>query len=168
MLQQLLKSLNIDPSVLLMNGVLFLVLLVVLNAIFWKPMLRHLEERKKSVSDAYRAIDSTRTELENLRAEYQIRLNAIEADARAQIQATVKDAQAEREALIAQARLSAERSLAEGSSAIRSDSAATLETMRGSLDQVAADTLSKVTGLKTSADQKKLIDEYIAKEVVRS
>jgi F0F1-type ATP synthase, subunit b len=77
-MDQLLKSLNIDPLVLLLNGVLFLVLLAILNAIFWKPMMKHLDARKSEISGAYKAVDDTRREMENLRTEYQGRLAHIE------------------------------------------------------------------------------------------
>ena len=90
-MDQLLKSLNIDPVVLLLNGVLFLVLLAILNAIFWKPMMKHLDARKAEISDAYKAVDDTRREMENLRTEYQGRLANIEAEARGRIQSTVRD-----------------------------------------------------------------------------
>ncbi len=168
MLDTLLKSLNIDPMVILLNGVLFLVLLFILDKSFWKPMLTHLDNRKKEVTSAYQAIDNTRTELEKLRAEYQVRLNGIEAEARGQIQTTVRDAQAQREAMIAAAREQSEQMVKDGTVAILKESDESLAAMRGSLDTVASDTLAKALGIPVKDSQRKLVDEYIAKQTARN
>jgi F-type H+-transporting ATPase subunit b len=164
----LLKSLNIEPMVLLLNGVVFLLLLAILNAIFWKPMMRHLEGRRHQIADAYKTVEETRREMENLRAEYQGRLAKIEADARGRIQQTVRDAQAQREQMIAEARGQAEQIMAEGARNIQHERDQTLAGMRDTLDDVALEVLTKATGMSGDGTRRKLVDEYIANNVLRS
>ncbi len=168
MLDTLLKSLNIDPTLILLNGLLFLILLFILDKTFWKPMLSHLDNRKKEVTAAYTAIDNTRVELEKLRTEYQVRLTGIEAEARNQIQATVRDAQTQREAMIAEAREQSEQMVRTGTAAIANESDESLTAMRKSLDTVASDTLAKALGIPVVDSQRKLVDDYIAKQTARN
>jgi len=167
-INDLLKSLNIDPLVLLLNAALFLILVIVLNQIFWKPMIKHLDVRKKEIAGAYTAVDEARAEMERLKAEYQQRLAAIEAEARGRIQDTVKDAQAQREAMIAEARGKAEQIMAEGQQSIAAQRHEALVEMRRSLDAVAAQTLGRATGADADDEQRKHIDEFISRQALRS
>ena len=164
----LLDNLNINLTVLLLNGVLFLALLMILNGIFWKPMIKHLEERKNSIKNAYSTVDATRKEMENLRAEYQVRLSKIEAEARGQIQQSVHDAQQLKEQMITEARLKAEKIVEEGAKSIEAEKIQTLTAMRDKLDSVAAVALGKALGSGIDASQKQLIDDYITQNALRS
>lgn len=150
MLDTLLKSLNIDPMLILLNGVVFLLLIVILNGLFWKPMMKHLEVRKHEVSDAHKKIDDTRKEMESLKSEYQARLVEIEAEARGRIQETVKDAQHQREAIIADARKRAEELTSTGAVQIAKDAESTLVELKASMDKTALDALTKTAGVSVA------------------
>jgi F-type H+-transporting ATPase subunit b len=161
-MDSLLKSLNIDLMVLLLNGVVFLVLLFVMNAVFWSPMMKHLEGRRHRISDAYKAVEDTRREMENLRAEYQGRLTAIEAEARGRIQDTVREAQEQRERLVVEARARVEALQREGAAGIQTETSATLADMRGTLDDVALEALTRATGAPTDPAQRRLVEQFAA------
>lgn len=163
---ELLQTLNIDPRILLFNIVLFLVLLHVLDRMYWRPVTKKLEERRQSISDAYRTVEEARQEMESLRVEYEGRLARIEADARARIQQTVKEAQAQREQLLADARRQAEEIVAAGMHSIREESERTSREMREMLDDAALEVYSRVVGSTPGPRQRALVDEYIAREVV--
>lgn len=167
MLDSLLKNLNIDPTALLLNGALFLVLLQVMARLFWKPILAHLDQRKEEIDSAYQAVDNTRREMEELRADYQARLARIEAEARARIQQTVRDAQAQREQIIAEARRRAEEIVAEGGRSIELEREQVSNAMRDALDDVALDVMRKVIGAAPGPAERALVDEYIAQTANR-
>ncbi len=166
MLQTLLQSLNIDPLVLLMNGALFLVTLGILNFVFWKPMMRHLDRRKEDISNAYRTVEEARHELDALRQEYQGRLARIESEARGRIQQTVREAQVERDRMIAEARARAEETMRQGAAAIEQEKQQATIAMHPTLDDIALQALTRATGAPSSAQQRELVDEYIAQNVV--
>jgi len=130
--------------------------------------MKHLEGRKREIAGAYKAVDDTRTEMERLRAEYQERLTKIEAEARGRIQDTVKEAQHQREAIIADARAQAEEIMRDGSSDIEIERIETLTRMRGTLDAVALNALSKSIGSDSTPIHRELVDEYIKTHVARS
>ncbi len=166
-MQALLHNLNIDPIVLLLNGVLFLVLLQVMGRLFWKPIIAHLDRRKEEIDAAYETVDRARREMEELRSDYQARVARIEAEARARIQQTVREAQTQREAIIAEARQRAEEIVADGTRSIEAEREQTSSVMRESLDDVALDVMRKVTGVEPGPAQRTLVDEYIAQQVLR-
>lgn len=168
MVETLLNSLAIKPTVLLLNGATFLVLIFLLNMLFWKPMTAHLDRRRSEIESGYDVVDKTRAEIESLRADYQARINTIEADARARILDTVKDAQAQREAALAAARADADKTMSEGLETLYQERAETIEGMRAKLSDVAQDAVTRTTGTSSTPVHKQLIEEYIRKAAVQS
>lgn len=168
MLQTLLNSLKIEPMILLINGILFIVLLHVLDRIFWRPVMKHLEARRESIAGAYKAVEDTRREMENLRTDYQNRLAKIETEARGRIQSTVREAQHQREELINQARAEADEIMRKGAESIGQEKEQAVVSMREQLDDVALVALTKAAGVAPDPAQRKLVDEYIAQHVVKS
>lgn len=162
MLQELLKSLNIDPRLMLANGILFLVLLKVLDAVFWKPMIRHLEGRREYIEEAYRRVEQTRQEMENLRSEYQGRLARIEADARSRIQDVVRDAQRQREEAVAGAREEAERIMRDGEVSVSHEVEAALAAMRENLAGAAVEAVGRVLQKEPGPEVRARVEEYLA------
>lgn len=163
---ELLKTLNIDPVILAFNMVLFLVLLHVLDRLFWRPVARKLKERRGAIEAAYLTVGQAREEMELLRQEYEARLARIEADARARIQQTVREAQMQRDQQISEARKQAEEIVTEGIRSIREDSERTSRDMRETLDEAALGVYARVVGATPGASQRALVDEYIAREVL--
>ena len=49
-MQPLLDSFKIQPQILLLNGILFLILVQILNLAFWKPVLRQLDRRREEIA----------------------------------------------------------------------------------------------------------------------
>jgi F-type H+-transporting ATPase subunit b len=168
MLDTLLHSLNISPLLLLVNGALFLVTLWIMSWLFWKPVMRHLDKRKADIAGAYRAVEDTRREMENLRSEYQSRLARIEQEARGRIQQTVREAQAQREGMLQQSRAQSEEIIRGGAESIEREKAETTREMHETLDKMALDALSRALGATPDPTQRRLVDEYIAQNVLRS
>ena len=167
-LNTLLESLRIDPWILLINGVLFLILLQVLSAIFWKPMMKHLDSRRDEITHAYQTVEDTRREMENLRADYQTRLAQIESEARGRIQSTVREAQRRREEMIAEARGRAEETIKQGLQNMEREQSQAVISMREDLDDVALNVLARALNAPSDPAHRKLVDEYIAEKVLKS
>jgi len=168
MIAPLLHSFRIEPYILLFNGVLFLVIVQIMDKLFWKPVLLHLERRKESIADAYRTVEETRTEMEQLRSEYQARLAQIEAEARGRIQQTVHEVQRQREEIIATARAESDRIMRHGEASIDQERQKALAGFRDPLNEAAAVALHKSLGISADTPQKRLIDEYVAGHFLQS
>jgi F-type H+-transporting ATPase subunit b len=162
MLDSLLKSLNIDPRVMALNAAAFLILLFVMNRVFWQPMLKHLDGRRQRIKDAYGSVDATRREMERLRAEYEAKLADIEAQAHSRIQQTVREAQAAREAMLAEARQTAEQMSRDGLEQIRAEHDSVRAEMIETLNRVAVQALARAQGAPPDEQQQTLVREYLA------
>lgn len=145
-LQATAKSLAFDPKIFLLQLGLFIVLVQVMNAVFWKPVLAHLKLRDKEITDAYSQRDRLQSEMERLRADYLARLTVIEAEARSHIQTAIKEAQTERERLLAEARARSDEALKAGIASLDQEMAASLQALRGNMVGLASDAAGKALG----------------------
>lgn len=145
-MDSILSSLGFNVQVFFMQIVLFIVLLVAMNILFWKPFLAHLKGREQHIKDAYHAVENTRHEMEGLRTDYQVRLGQIEAEARGRIQTAIKEAQTERERLIAEARAQSDATLRQGIADMERDKNDALESLRGQMIALAQTAVGKALG----------------------
>ncbi len=145
-MQPILDSLAFDLNIFLFQLLTLIVLLVVMNAIFWKPYLAHLQARDQHITDAHDQRDRLQGEMESLRGEYLARITQVEADARARIQSAVKEAQEERERILKETREQSDAALKQGVAAMQRDSAESLITLRERMVGLAVDAASKALG----------------------
>ena len=145
-MSSIISSLKFDWHIFLAQVVLFIVLVLVLDRVFWKPMLAHLAKRDQSIQDAHKSVDATRHEMEALRADYQSRIIKIEADARTHIQQAIKEAQTERERILADARASADAAIQQGVQAMEREKAEALTSLRGRMVGIALSAVEKAMG----------------------
>jgi F-type H+-transporting ATPase subunit b len=156
------KSLAFDPKIFLLQVGLFILLVVVMNAVFLKPVLAHLKLRDKEITDAYSQRDRLQNEMEQLRADYLARLAVVEAEARGHIQTAIKEAQSERERLLAEARESSDAALKTGIANLEREMSEALQSMRGSMVGLAADAAGKALGSAVeSAQLRSTVDERL-------
>ena len=74
------NPLDFDPAATLLTIITFLVLLVILSKVAWKPMLAAIEQREKRIDDAIAKADSDRKQAESLLADYRARVASVEAE----------------------------------------------------------------------------------------
>jgi len=94
------------------QAVNFLVLLVVLNLVLYRPILRVLEERRKKTAGARGQVESVEEQGAELMASYDADLAVARSEARGRYQEHRTKAVAEAEAIVAQAKERAEAELA--------------------------------------------------------
>lgn len=118
-LASLLQSLGIDPKLLAVQVVGFLVLLALLGRFLYAPLTNLLQERSERIRRDLEEAERHRQEMEKLRAEYEKHLANIEQEARDRLQEAMRQAYAAREQLLAAARAEAEEMRARALEEIR-------------------------------------------------
>ena len=151
-MQPILDSLAFDAKIFFFQLLTLIALLVVMNAIFWKPYLAHLKARDQHMADAHDQRDRLQHEMETLRTEYLARITQVEADARARIQSAVKEAQEERERILKEVREQSDAALKQGVAELKRDSAESLVTMRERMIALAVEAASKALGASSDSN----------------
>src|ERR1051326_5330414 len=145
-MESIIKSLAFDWKYFVFQICLFITLVLVLNQIYWKPMLAHLAKRDKGIKDAHDTVERIRYEMEALRADYQARIIKIEGEARTHIQQAIKEAQSERERILTEARAQAEATLRQGVEAMEREKAEALTDLRERMVAIALGAVDKAIG----------------------
>jgi len=145
-MESIINSLRLDWRYLLAQVVLFVSLCLIMNQVYWKPMLAHLAKRDKSIKDAYDTVEETRHDMETLRADYQARIIKVESEARAHIQQSIKEAQTERERILAEARAQADAAIREGVAAMEREKTEALASLRERMIGIALTAVEKAVG----------------------
>ena len=143
-------------------GVL-LILFPVVRSFFISPLIAAITERNTKLEETFADAESLRAEMKTVRADYEARLQATEADARERIQAEVRAAQQLGATLKAEAADQADRMKAAASAEIEAERQRVLGELRGKTADLALTAASKVVRENMDdARNRRLVDEFIA------
>lgn len=160
---EIIKELGIDPTVIVVNIIGFLVLVALLKKLLYKPVTSALEDRANEIRATYEAAEAEKANMEQIRAEYEKQLAGIEAEAREKIQAAVKEAQSIRDEIIAEAREKSETIIKRGDEELAREREKTIVELRQEVADLVVGVSSKLIERELDdATHRKLIDEYIS------
>lgn len=160
---EILEQLGIDPTVIVVNIIGFLLLVAVLRKFLYSPVTTMLENRKEEIANTYAAAERERNTMEGLRQDYEKRLAGIEAEAHERIQAAIKEAQGIRDEIIEDARAKAESILLRGEEELVREREKAVEELRAEVASLVIAASSNL--LERSLDDeshRKLIDDFIS------
>jgi len=155
----------IDPHVgtIIWTIVTFLVVLVVLRATVWKPLLAALDEREKRISDALESAEAARAEAQSALNEHQEKLNLAEAEAREIVQQSREAAEKVHQEILEKARGEAQHTLDQARASIELEKQAALNQLRREVADMALQAASALVDANLDDDKnRKLVDEVIA------
>lgn len=164
----ILEQLGINPPLLLVMAIGFLIVYFILKKFAFGPVSQMFEERSKTIQRQLDEANQKRMEMEKMRDDYERRIAQIEEEARARIAEAVKEAQAARDEMLAQAREQAERIVARGKDEIEREKHKALVEIRDQVAELAILTASKI--IERELDEhahRELIDDVIEKAIVR-
>jgi F-type H+-transporting ATPase subunit b len=140
----------------------FLILLFLLRAFAWKPILKLLDQRRDNIASELKKIEDDKREAEATKAEFESKLRAIEDVARAEIQEMLAGAEKEAQGIKDDAHREAARIIQKAEVNARYESVKAKEEIK---DEV-AELVLEATGLLleekiTEQQDKKLAGEFI-------
>jgi F-type H+-transporting ATPase subunit b len=158
-----LQNLNVDPKLILVNIIGFVILLVVAKKIVFDPIGKVVTERGSDINGQYGRLESAQREMETLKADYEARLAAVEAEAREKIQSAIKEAQSARDQILLDANLKSHDIVSKAEAEAERAKEQAMTELRMRIVDIAVGTTRRIIGESLSADrQATLVDEYIA------
>lgn len=159
---ELLKSLNIDTSAVLVNIVGFVLLWIVARKLVFLPIGLLLTERQQDISKTYDQLDADRKEMATLKADYEQRLTAIEAEAREKIQGAIRDAQSARDQILNEANTRSREMITRAEQEVNHEREQAMITLREQVVNLAMGAATRVIGEGLDEKrQRKLISDFI-------
>jgi F-type H+-transporting ATPase subunit b len=155
--------LSINPGLMIWTFIIFLLLLVILAKVAWKPLLASLKTRENAITDSLSRAEQARADAERLIAE-----NKLErAKAEEEVQKALKEgriyAEQMRHDLVEKAKEEAERMLTQARAEIERDTQRALRQLRTEVSDLAIMATSKLLDENMNEERhRKVVDKMIA------
>jgi F-type H+-transporting ATPase subunit b len=156
------EQLGIEPNLLLAQIVNFLIILLVLSKLLYKPILHMLEKRKKEIAEGLALTEKMKGEEEKMKAKEEKLLGEARREARNIVEAGEKEAEEVKKEILAKARAEAAVIVEKG----KEDVAGLRQEMEKDISRTAisiAEAMTKrlVSGVLNVSDQHKLLAKQL-------
>ena len=158
----ILGVLGIEPKLILIQGIGFVIVLLILKKFAFGKIGGVIEDRQNEISSRMDKLESDQAELDRLTAETEQRLNQIEAEAKDKIQRAIEQGESEKQEILEQSRQEAAALIDQARIEIERDKEAAILELRGQIAEIAIDAASRVIDqqLDVTAHQH-VVDEYV-------
>jgi F-type H+-transporting ATPase subunit b len=155
--------LNISLGTIIWTTVAFLIVLLILKKMAWKPILEGLKKREESIAGALRTAEEAKEEMAALKASNEELLNK----ARGERDLLMKEAREVKKAMISEAKTNAklegDKMVAQARESIKMEKVAAMNELKTQVAALAIEVAEKVVKEKLSDDnkQKELVNNLI-------
>ncbi len=153
---------DINPGLTLWAAITFLVLLVVLSKFAWGPIVKMLDEREKTISEAIESAKKERAEAEKLLASQKEALAKATREAAEIAKRNQDEVEKLRQELTAKARKEAEELVASARKQINEEKSKAAAELKGMVADLAIEAAGKL--VKANLDEKaqrQLVEDYL-------
>ncbi len=139
-----------------------LILYLFLKKILFKPVKNMIDSRQKEIDDMYSDAESSRTEADALKAEYESRLASAKEESEEILKSTQRRAQLREEEIIKSANEEARRAMERATEQAELEKKRILNEVKNEVSEMAIDIASAVIERDVSENEhRELIDEFI-------
>jgi F-type H+-transporting ATPase subunit b len=154
--------LDINPGLIIWTTVTFILLLIVLGKVAWKPLLKALQDREQSIADALNKAEDARKESERLLAENTKKLQEANAETSRILKEGRELAEQMKVEIVANAHEHAKAEMERAKEEIQREKESALLEMRTEITDMAIAAAEKILDeALDSPKQKKMIDKVI-------
>lgn len=154
---------EVNPGLVFWTLVTFIVVIIVLGRVAWKPILGLIEEREKAIADAIDAAKRERAEAEKLLAEQKSAIADARREAAEMMKKNRDEVERFREELMAKSKKDAEALLLTARKQIDEEKTKALAEVRVTAVDLAIQAASKLLGQNLDEGKhRQLVNEYIA------
>ena len=163
-MEKYLAFVTIDVWTLIFTWANLLILFLLMKKFFFKPIKNILKQREDEINSLYEKANSSSTEAEKLKEEYENRLKDAKKEASEIVGSAVKNAEARGNAIVDDAKKEARGILDKAEREIEQEKTAAVNEIKGDILNLAVNIAQKVIekDLKKE-DHEKMIDDIISK-----
>ncbi len=157
------EALGISPNLLITQIVNFIILLVLLRVLLYKPMLNMLNSRKQKIQESLEYAEQVKRDAANQQKEFERKLEDQRREMQASAQAASQVGEKEREAILAQAREEARKLVEQAKGQIEYERRQMMADLHDEVVRLSLLAAQKVIG-QSLDDQthRKLVSDFIA------
>jgi len=154
--------LDINPGLIIWTSLTFILLVLVLRMVAWKPLLQALQDRENSIADALTTAENARKDSERLLAENKKAMAAANEETSRILKEGRDLAEQMKNEIVAKAHTQAKAELERAKEEIQREKETALTEMRGEIAEMAIAAAEKLLDESLDASkQKKMIDKVL-------
>jgi len=158
----IMQSLGVRPTQLMIQIVGFLILFFALAKLLWKPLLGLMETREKEIADTYAKAEAAEKAAEDLKAEYKARVTKIEEEAQEKLAEAVKRGNKMAEDIVSAARNEADQEKVKAMNAIQEEASRARSQLRDYAVGLSFDLATKILQKEVSkSSHENLVKNFI-------
>ena len=147
----------------------FIILFPVLDFFYFQPLKQSIQDRTSTLEETFSQAESLRSEMQQMKTDYEQKLRKTEEDARTQIQNEVKKAQDLRTQIQAEANAKAEEMLRKAREEIEAERNRVMTDVRVHVANLSLLATERILGENMDNDRnRRLVEEFIDKVEVKS
>jgi F-type H+-transporting ATPase subunit b len=155
-------SLDLDWGLIVTQIIGFLLVLWILKAFAWKPLLKMLEARRQKIAGDIEEAEKIKSDANEILEQYRSQLRDIEGEARAKIQEAVSEGNRIATEIREQARDESRRILAKSREELTRDIAKARVQLRDDMVDMAVRAAEKIISTKLdTSEQRRILDDFL-------
>ncbi len=161
-LKEFIEALGLEPQLILVLGISFIILVIFLNKFLFKPLMKHLDDRSQEIKGTFDKIELDKKEIAQMSEEYKAKLTQIEREAYEKIQAAIKEGLAAKTELISEAHAQADNVLRKAQAEIELEKQKAIVELRNEMVNLALNAAGKV--IEKEMDEttnRKLVENFL-------
>lgn len=157
---------DLEISQILSQIIAFLVMVWVLGKFGWKPLLKHLDERKEKIKAEFQEIENEKEKVQTLIFDYKEKMSSLEENARYRLQEVIAEGQAIADEIKAKAQESIKEAQIKIQANIQLEIAKAQELLKIRLVEIVMTTTERaLQATLHESDHKKIMEEFVVKEL---
>lgn len=154
--------LNLDPGMMIWGWVTFIVLLILLYKVAWKPILSTIDKRENTIQDSLDSAKNAQEEAEKLLSKHQEMIKSAEQEAQNLIRENKDLAEKSKQEILAQARNTAQNFIEKAKADIEKEKEAALLSLRTEVADLVISATRKIIGeTLDEAKHRRMVDDFI-------
>ena len=154
--------LDVNPGLMIWTVVTFIILLILLKKIAWKPILSALDKRENDIREALSQAETAKEEAKKILEENQAILAKAEEESKKIIEQSRNYAQSLKDQMLLESKEQAKKIIDEASSEIERKKDAAFEELKGQIAEIAVNAAEKIIRESLDAQKgKQVVDRYL-------
>lgn len=154
--------LDVNPGLMIWTVITFIILVLILKKVAWKPILTALDKRENDIKESLAQAEKAKDEARKILEENQSNLAKAEEESKKIIEQSRAYAESLKEQMIKDSKDQAKKIVDEASSEIQRKKDATFEELKGQIAEIAVNAAEKIIRDSLDAQKsKQVIDKYL-------
>lgn len=154
--------LDVNPGLMIWTVITFIILVLILKKVAWKPILTALDKRESDIKESLAQAEKAKDEAKKILEENQANLAKAEEESKKIIEQSRAYAESLKEQMIKDSKEQAKKIVDEASSEIQRKKDSAFEELKGQIAEIAVNAAEKI--IRESLDvqkSKKVVDNYL-------